>query len=118
MKVFDEPLGESNTERRVKISASVLKEGTWYYIYYQITKFATYQEEFHYTAPAQYCSRELKQTDTAAANLQISIQKDSRPSEFSRPLASITLNLNGDLPVDRRCHVSFLKLPDNDHHCR
>ena len=30
-----------------------------------------------------------------AADLQISIQKDSRPSEFSRPLTSITLNLNG-----------------------
>ena len=40
-------------------------------------------------------NRELKQTDTAASNLQISIQKDSRPSEFSQPLTSITLNLNG-----------------------
>ena len=28
LKVFDEPLGESNTERRVKISASISKEGT------------------------------------------------------------------------------------------
>ena len=55
-------------------------------------------------------SRELKQTDAAAANLQISIQKDSRPSEFSRPLTSITLNLNEDLPVDRR-RVSLLELP-------
>ena len=54
---------------------------------------------------------ELKQTDTAAANLQISIQKDSRPSKFSRPLTSITLNLNGDLIVDRR-RVSLLKLPN------
>ena len=54
--------------------------------------------------------RELKQTDTAAGNLQISIQKDSRPSEFSRPLTAITLNLNRDLPVDRR-RVSLLKLP-------
>ena len=27
-KVFDEPLGESNTERRVKISVGVSKEGT------------------------------------------------------------------------------------------
>ena len=27
-KVFDEPLGESNTERRVKISAGASKEGT------------------------------------------------------------------------------------------
>ena len=54
--------------------------------------------------------RELKQTDAAAANLQISIQKDSRPSEFSRPLTAITLNLNGNLPVDRR-RVSLLKLP-------
>ena len=53
-------------------------------------------------------NREPKQTDTAAANLQISIQKHSRPSEFSRPLTSITLNLNGDLPVDRR-RVSLLK---------
>ena len=60
---------------------------------------------------AQKITRELKQTDAAAANLQISIQKDSRPSEFSRPLTSITLNLNGDLPVDR-CHVSLLKLPN------
>ena len=56
-------------------------------------------------------NRELKQTDVAAANLQIPIQKDSRPSEFSRPLISITLNLNGDLPVDRR-RVSLLKLPN------
>ena len=54
--------------------------------------------------------RELKQTDTAVANQQISIQKDSRPSEFSRPLTSITLNLNRGLPVDRRS-VSLLKLP-------
>ena len=29
---------------------------------------------------------ELKQIDEAAVNKQISIQKDSRPSEFSRPL--------------------------------
>ena len=28
LKVFDEPLGESNTERRVKISAGISKEGT------------------------------------------------------------------------------------------
>ena len=28
LKVFDEPLGESNTERRVKISTSVSKEDT------------------------------------------------------------------------------------------
>ena len=28
LKVSDEPLGESNAERRVKISASVSKEGT------------------------------------------------------------------------------------------
>ena len=56
-------------------------------------------------------NRELKQTDAAAANLQLSILKDSRPSEFSRPLTSITLNLNGDLPVD--CpRVSLLKLPN------
>ena len=54
--------------------------------------------------------RELKQTDAAAANLQISIQKDSRPSEFNRPLTSITLNLKRDFPVDRR-RVSLLKLP-------
>ena len=51
-----------------------------------------------------------EQTEAAAANLQISIQKDSSPSEFSRPLTSITLNLNGALPVDR-CRVSLLKLP-------
>ena len=54
--------------------------------------------------------KELKQTDAAAANLQISIQKDSRPSEFSRPLTCSTLNLNGNLPVDRR-RVNLLKLP-------
>ena len=41
-------------------------------------------------------NRELKQTDAAAANLQITVQKDSRPSEF-RPLTSITLNLNRDM---------------------
>ena len=56
-------------------------------------------------------NRELKQTDAAAANLQISIQQDSRPSEFSRPLISIILNLNGNLPVDRR-RVSLLKFPN------
>ena len=28
LKVFDEPLGKSNTERRVKISAGISKEGT------------------------------------------------------------------------------------------
>ena len=28
LKVFDEPLGESNTEGRVKISACISKEGT------------------------------------------------------------------------------------------
>ena len=53
---------------------------------------------------------DLKQTDEAAANLQIFIQKDSRPSEFTRPLTSIALNLNGNLPVDRR-RVSLLKFP-------
>ena len=37
-------------------------------------------------------NKELKQTDAAAAvNQQISIQKDSRPSEFTRPLTSFTL---------------------------
>ena len=34
--------------------------------------------------------RELKQTDAAAVNQQISIQKDSRPSEFSRPSTLFT----------------------------
>ena len=53
---------------------------------------------------------DLKQTDAAAGNLQIFIQKDSRPSEFTSPLTSITLNLNGNLSVDRRC-VSLLKFP-------
>ena len=48
----------------------------------------------------------------AAANLQTSIQKNSRPSEFNRPLTSITLNLNRDLPVDRcRISLQLLKLP-------
>ena len=28
LTVFDEPLGESNTERQLKISASISKEGT------------------------------------------------------------------------------------------
>ena len=36
-------------------------------------------------------NRELKQTDATAVNQQISIQKDSRPSEFSRPLTLFTL---------------------------
>ena len=36
--------------------------------------------------------------------------KFPRPSEFSRPLTPITLNLNGNLPVDCR-RVSLLKLP-------
>ena len=40
-----------------------------------------------------------KQTDAAAVNKQISVQEDSRPSELSRPLTSITLKLNGDLNV-------------------
>ena len=47
--------------------------------------------------------RELKQTDAAverrAVNKQISIQEDSRPCEFSRPLTSFALELNGDLNV-------------------
>ena len=65
------------------------------------------------TQPKTACTiRELKQTDAAVANLQISIQKNSRPSEYSQPLTSITLNLNRDLPVDRR-RVSLLKLPIN-----
>ena len=50
-----------------------------------------------------HINRELKQTDAAAkreaVNKQISIRKDSRPSEFSRPLTSFTLQLNGDLNV-------------------
>ena len=62
------------------------------------------------TAVVQFHVRELKQTDAAAANLQISIQKDSRPSEFSRSLTSSTLNLNRNLPDDRH-RVSLLKLP-------
>ena len=45
--------------------------------------------------------RELKQTDAAAKRRRISIQKDSRPSEFTRPLTSFTLKLNGDLNVTR-----------------
>ena len=36
------------------------------------------------TATSDY-NRELKQIDAAAVIKQISIQKDSRPSEFSRP---------------------------------
>ena len=43
--------------------------------------------------------RELKQPDSAAVNKYISIQKDSRPSEFTRPLIPFTLELNGDLNV-------------------
>ena len=50
------------------------------------------------------------QTDAAAVNKQISIQKDSRPSEFSRPLTSFTLELNGDLNVTG-LRVSLLKVP-------
>ena len=33
LKVFDEPLGESSTERRVKLSAGVSKEGAHLIIY-------------------------------------------------------------------------------------
>ena len=36
-------------------------------------------------------NRELKQTDVAAVNMQISIQKYSRPSEFTEPLTPFTL---------------------------
>ena len=36
LKVFDEPLGESNTKVRVKILASISKKGTLKNIYYQI----------------------------------------------------------------------------------
>ena len=36
--------------------------------------------------------RDLKKTDTAAVNKQISVQNDSRPSESTRALTSITLN--------------------------
>ena len=61
--------------------------------------------------PVLQINRELKQTDAAAANLQIPIQKDTRSSEFSRPLTSVTLNLNSYLPVDRH-RVSLLKLPN------
>ena len=68
---------------------------------------------WNYKPPAKFNNRELKQTDAPAAYLQIPIQKDARPSEFSRPLTSITLNLNGDLPVDRRQGVSLLKLPND-----
>ena len=35
--------------------------------------------------------KELKQTDAAAVNMQIFIQKHSRPSKFSRPLTPFTL---------------------------
>ena len=62
-----------------------------------------------YTHEVESINRELKQTNAAAANLQISVQKNSRPSEFSRPSTSITLNLNRNLPVYRR-RVSLLKL--------
>ena len=37
-------------------------------------------------------NKDLKETDAAAVNKQISIQTDSKPSEFVRPLTSITLN--------------------------
>ena len=48
--------------------------------------------------------RELKQTDAAAVNKQLSFQKDSRPREFIWPLQErITIihsfKLNGDLNV-------------------
>ena len=48
-------------------------------------------EKSSQTAAAVIDNRELKQTDAAAVNQQISIQKDSRPSEFSRPLTLFTL---------------------------
>ena len=47
--------------------------------------------------------RELKQTDAAAerrrSTSKFLFRKDSRPSEFSRPLTLFTLELNGDLNV-------------------
>ena len=52
--------------------------GTIYYAYYKYRRFFR-------------VIRELKQTDTVVVNQQISIQKDSRPSEFTRPLTSFTL---------------------------
>ena len=54
--------------------------------------------------------RELKQTDAAAVNQQISIQKDSRPSEFSRPLTSFTLQLNENLNVTAAALVCLSSL--------
>ena len=47
--------------------------------------------EIQVSTAAASVTRELKQTDAAAVNQQISIQKDSRPSEFSRPLTLFTL---------------------------
>ena len=40
----------------------------------------------------RYDNRDLKQIEAATVIKQISIQKDSRPSEFTRPLTLITLN--------------------------
>ena len=37
LKVSDEPLGESNIERRVNMPASISKEDIYLYIYYQVT---------------------------------------------------------------------------------
>ena len=54
--------------------------------------------------------RELKQTDAASVNQQISIQKDSRPSEFSRPLTSFTVELNGNLNVTAAALVCLSSL--------
>ena len=45
-----------------------------------------------------YMETRLKQTD-AAERRRSTIQKDSKPSEFSRPLTSISLKLNRDLNV-------------------
>ena len=59
---------------------------------------STVQQIFplHCVARLQFFSRGGKaiigkQTDAAAVNKQISIQKDSTPSEFTRPLTSFTL---------------------------
>ena len=84
-----------------------------------LLKFKSFHQFNSLKLPQILDNRDLKQTDAAAAggeaavNKQISIQKDSRSSEFSRPSTSITLRLNGDLnrppPLGRR--VSLLKVP-------
>ena len=74
-----------------KFKAHAVLSGIMYDLYWTISNVNTLCQLS--SVPARkVISRELKQIDAAAINKQISIQKDSRPSDFSRPLTLITLN--------------------------